>query len=239
MRVCVARIAVAAVLFAASPARAEAPTVEVAAQVHLDRGVAAFHAGDYATAHRELRAAHELVPDLPNPYRWLAFTEVQLGDCRSALVNIDGFLSRTRPDDPRRAELRRLYELCAQTGVLAIASRPTGAALRIDGALVGTTPYRALSMRAGAHLIVAEHPGFDPAERSVVVPAAGQLAVTLELSPAVPARTSVVHRWWFWPAVAGAALVVAGGAYVLATRGDGISELPPITCRPTGCDGGS
>jgi len=81
------RAAAASILVLALAAgRARADAVEDAARVHLDRGIAAFRAGDYPRAHRALTAASELVPDKPNPYRWLALTEVQLGDCRGALV---------------------------------------------------------------------------------------------------------------------------------------------------------
>jgi hypothetical protein len=131
------------VVLAAATARAD--TVEDAARVHLDRGVAAFRAGDYARAHRELTAASELVPDKPNPYRWLALTAVQLGDCRRALVDIEAFLSRVPEDDERVPEIVRLRELCQRTGALRVASSPPRASLRIDGAIAGTTPHRAPS----------------------------------------------------------------------------------------------
>lgn len=224
----------AALALAAPLARAE--SVEQAAQAHLDRGVAAFREGDYAAAHRAFLAAHELVPDKPNPHRWLALTEVQLGDCHDALIHIDGFLSRVPPDDARRAELVRLRELCERTGVLAVRSTPPGAQLRLDGMIVGATPFRALSMRAGAHVVVAEKPGYASASRSIVVPAAGELDVHLALSPE---RASITRRWWFWTVVAGAAVAVAGVGYY-ATRDPGDAQLPPITCGPMGCrPGGS
>jgi hypothetical protein len=101
-------VALICVTFAV-PARADD---EAAALVHLDKGVAAFRAGDYAFAHGELTVARDLAPRKPNPYRWLALTEVQLGDCPHALGNIDDFLARVRDDDPRVGEMTRLRELC-------------------------------------------------------------------------------------------------------------------------------
>jgi hypothetical protein len=85
---------------------------EDAAQVHLDRGIAAFNAKDFTTARHELQAATELAPHKPNPYRWLALTEVQLNDCEHAVVDIDAFVARVPTGDPRIAELARLRELC-------------------------------------------------------------------------------------------------------------------------------
>lgn len=110
MRALVVVIAIA--LVPSSTALAD-PT-EDAALVHLDRGIAAFNAKDFQRALRELTAAHELVPDKANPYRWLALTEIQLGDCKSALVHIEGFLSRVPPTDPRVAEMTRWRALCRQ-----------------------------------------------------------------------------------------------------------------------------
>ena len=85
---------------------------EAAALQHLDKGVAAFRAGDYAFAHGELTLARDLAPAKPNPYRWLALTEVQLGDCPHALGNIESFLARVPDNDPRVGEMTRLRELC-------------------------------------------------------------------------------------------------------------------------------
>jgi hypothetical protein len=213
---------------------AHADVAKDAAQLHLDRGITAFRAGDFTLAHRELTAARDLVPHKPNPHRWLALTEVQLGDCAKALASIDAFTTRVPTDDPRLAELVRLRELCARTGVLAVTSTPPQAALRIDGAVVGTTPYRGLSMRAGSHVIVAEKPGFVAASRSIIVPAGGELAVRLDLAPST---APITRRWWFWAATAGA-LAIAGTVIYFATSDDPPTLLPPIQCDPLGCQPG-
>ncbi len=232
MRASAATILVVAL--AAGAARAD--TVEDAARVHLDRGVAAFRAGDYARAHRELTAASELVPDRPNPYRWLALTEVQLGDCRRALVNIEAFLSRVPDDDERVPEIVRLRELCQRTGALRVESTPPRASLRIDGAIVGTTPYRAPSLQAGPHVLVAEKPGFATQSRDVVLAAGGELDVRFALSPV---RAPVTRRWWFWAAIGGAALTATAAIAYAASGDGGPTPLPPIDCDPTGCRPGA
>jgi hypothetical protein len=229
MRAVVASIAVATVALLAAPVRAD--PAEQAALLHLDRGVAAFRAGDYTRAHREFQAASELAPDRPNPYRWLALTEVQLGDCRRAVVSADGFLSRVRADDPRAAELVRLRGLCQRTGVLLVDSAPPGAALRIDDAVVGRTPYRALSMRAGAYKLVAEKPGHQTAERSIIVQPGRELAIRFELARS---RRPITRRWWFWPAVVGVAAAVTT-SIVIASSGPEEALLPPIRCDANGC----
>jgi tetratricopeptide (TPR) repeat protein len=108
MRALVLVIAIALVL----PSSAVADTTEETALAHLDRGIAAFNAKDFQRALGELTAAHELVPDKANPYRWLALTEIQLGNCPAALGHIDGFLARVPPEDARVAEMTRWRDFC-------------------------------------------------------------------------------------------------------------------------------
>jgi hypothetical protein len=99
-----------AVILAASHARAE--DKDAIALDHLDRGIAAYRIGDYDTAHRELGLAQELAPEHPNPYRWLALTEIKQGDCRDAIVHIEAFLSRVPVGDARAPELLAARQQC-------------------------------------------------------------------------------------------------------------------------------
>jgi hypothetical protein len=222
------RASVLAIVLAARIASADA--VEDA-QAHLDRGIAAFEKGDFLAAHAELEAANKLVPEKPNPYRWLALAEVQLGDCTRALANIEAFLARVDAGDPRRAEMQRLRELCGRTGTVSIRTTPTRAQLRIDGAHVGTAPYRSGAFAAGEHTVVADAPGYERLSRSLVVAPRSTVDLHLELSRP---RTSIVNRWWFVPAIVGATIIVTG-AVILATRDDDEPTLPGITCDAGGC----
>ncbi len=103
---------------------ARADDTEAAAQVHLDRGVAAFGAGDFTLALHELQIVVELVPHKPNPYRWLALTEIQQGDCAHARLDVDSFLARVATDDARIPELVRARDACQQRGVPQITTLP-------------------------------------------------------------------------------------------------------------------
>lgn len=226
MRWLVASILVATV--GAAPVAADA--TETTALFHLRRGVAAFQRGDYLTARDELTIANRLVPERANPYRWLALTAVQLGDCQAARVHAEGFLGRAAPDDPRAPELVRLRELCERTGALTVTSTPDHAELRLDGVVGGATPYVTRSLRAGTHTLRVDHPGRAAATRTVLVPSGGELTVALRL-PA-PARP-LYRRWWVWAAVAGTA-AVATTAIVLTTD-DAPATLPPIHCDALGC----
>jgi hypothetical protein len=105
-------------------AGAAAADEETAAQVHLDRGIAAYGAGDFVLAQKELAIAVELVPHKPNPYRWLALAEIQLGNCAHARLDVDSFIARVAADDPRIPELVRARDACKQKGVPKIVERP-------------------------------------------------------------------------------------------------------------------
>ena len=204
---------------------------EKTALAHLDKGVAAFRAGKFTDALRELTIAHDLAPDKPNPFRWLALTEIQLGDCASALGHITEFLARVPPADERVAEMARWKELCSRTGVLRVDSVPSAATLHIDGAVVGTTPYRSLAMRSGSHTLVADRAGFRSASRTIDLAAGSDLDVKLTLQREQP---GITERWWFWPAVGVVAVGIAGGVVYAAARG-GTPVVPPLHCTSAGC----
>ena len=176
------RIAVVAIVVMTLRVHAVADATDDAALLHLDRGIAAFDAKDFATAQHELSIAHELAPTKANPYRWLALTEIQLGDCAIALPHIDGFLSRVTANDARIPEMTRWREFCL---------RSTDNPQQVTGTrALSTTP-----------------PTDDQ-----------------------PLRT----RWWFWPAVGGAALAITGVVVYAATHAEE-NTLPPIHCTTTGC----
>jgi hypothetical protein len=221
---------VAAALLAATPAAAD--PAEDAALAHLDRGVAAYRARDFARAHDELLEASRLAPDRPNPYRWLALAEVELDDCQSALVNIEGFLSRVPTGDTRIPELVALRDRCLHTGKVTIESTPGGAAIRIDdGPVIATTPARRLVMPVGAHSVTLSRPGFVSRTARIDVHAFGTDFATFHLS--AERSTPLVRRWWFWAAVAATTIAAAGVTYTL-TR-DAPTRLPAVICDANGC----
>lgn len=111
------------------------------ALAHLERGVAAYRTGDFAHAHSELTAAQQLAPDRPNPYRWLALTEVELGDCRSASVHVESFLARVSPADPRVTEMLAVRRRCIASSTPQVEPAPT-ATIQIESAPRDRPLYR-------------------------------------------------------------------------------------------------
>jgi hypothetical protein len=203
----------------------------------LDRGVAAYHAHDLARAIGELVAASRLVPSWPDPYRWLALAEAEAGDCPSAAINVAAFAARVAPGDRRLPELSALRDRCLHTGELHVESAPTGATIRVDdGPPVGTTAQR-LTLRAGAHTISVEKPGFEPGSQRVEVdPLAvryARFALTAERPP------PLAQRWWFWAAIGGgivATILVLNAAHEASQPlGRSAGGLPGVTCDASGC----
>jgi hypothetical protein len=222
----------------ADPTEADA---ENRALAHLDRGVAAFRAGDFAEARGELAEAQRLAPDRPNPYRWLAMTEVELGDCRSALASVEGFLSRVPADDPRVADVIAVRGRCVSTGTLRVESTPSGAAIRVDGgAPIARTPTPDLTIHAGSHRLTIEKPGYlaqtEPLEVRAMQVTSARYALIVDRGADRGADRDdrpIYRRWWFWAAAGAVAITTAGVTYAL-TR-DRAARLPPVTCDPAGC----
>ncbi len=171
----------------------------------LDRGIAAFDAKDFATAEREFTAAHDLVPDKANPYRWLALAEIQLGDCQSAVEHIEGFLARVPANDERVAEMTRWREFCRR--------QPPGPQPQGQG------PQPPQGQQSQGQ------PSHDT--QLTGTQNLGQPPVRSDEKP-------VYNRRWFWPVIGGAAVIATGAIVFAATRGDE-TMLPPIQCNDAGC----
>jgi len=130
----------AAGLARAEPAPAADRPVEQLALDHLDRGVAAYRAGELVRAHAEFAEASRLAPDRPNPYRWLALTEAALGECAAARVHVESFLSRVPPEDPRVPEVAALRERCLAPGPTTAAAVTSTAAVHRGAAAPTEAP---------------------------------------------------------------------------------------------------
>jgi hypothetical protein len=209
-----------------------ADPVDDSALSHLDRGAAAYRARDFARAVDELTQANRLVPDWPDPYRWLALTQAEIGECQSALRNVDAFVSRVHPWDSRVPELLALRDRCGHTGNLTIESAPDGATIRVDdGPPIGVTPAKRLAMRVGPHTVIVEKPGFESQSRRIDVRAfdAGNATFVLQATRDTP----LLQRWWFWVGLGAVAITAIVFTYDANRSPD--PRLPVVTCSPSGC----
>ena len=67
------------------------------------------------------------------------------------------------------------------TGAVAVESRPAGASVFLDGALVGTTPVTMSQVAAGEHVIRLEHNGYRRWSSSIIVVGGARNRVTASL----------------------------------------------------------
>ena len=102
-------------------------------------------------------------------------------DARPAGTTVSFQLARVRgPERPAAAASRP----GAKTGALRVESRPSGAAVLIDGRIVGTTPLQISDLEPGAHEVRLELPGHRPwaTTRTIVAGQSVRVAASLEES---------------------------------------------------------
>jgi serine/threonine protein kinase len=126
---------------------------------------------------RSAGAAPQTIRDLP-------FGAYVLRATRSGYVSgsEEVTLSRGTPWRNVTIRLQPAPASVAQTGSLAVNSRPPGARVTVDGRAVGATPLRLPSVSVGSHTVRLELDGYTPISTTVVIKAGAQtpLAVTLE-----------------------------------------------------------
>lgn len=91
----------------------------------------------------------------------------------------------------------------ASSGLIRVTSPVVGAAVSIDGKLVGIVPAES-AVAPGSHKIALARDGYEKAETSAVIAAGERKEVDVPMAE----RSSILGRWWFWTAVG---VVAAGG----------------------------
>jgi hypothetical protein len=99
-------------------------------------------------------------------------------DARSAGTTVSFQLARVRgPERPAPAVARP----GAKTGALRVESRPSGAAVLIDGRVVGTTPLQISDLEPGPHQVRLELPGHRPWATTATIVAGQSVRVAASL----------------------------------------------------------
>ena len=99
-------------------------------------------------------------------------------DARSAGTTVSFQLARVRgPERPAPAAAKP----GAKTGVLRVESRPSGAAVLIDGRVVGTTPLQISDLEPGTHQVRLELPGHRPWATTTTIVAGQSVRVAASL----------------------------------------------------------
>lgn len=176
-------LAIALVVVTLVSGRAQAGDRLEAARYFDQLGVRAYAEGRYAEARLYFHQAYE--NGGPPSELWnIAKCELQLGDARSAVNILDGYLSRDDlpPEDRREAE-KLLADIKRRPSQLSIASAPGRASVKIDDQLVGTTPLTT-TVAPGAHSIHLEEPGGGTFDRTITAEYGLPMALGAELGTA-------------------------------------------------------
>lgn len=104
----------------------------------------------------------------------------------------------------------RAPEVAPTTAAIAIASKPAGASLTLDGKPLGTSPWSGV-IAAGGYRLRAHLDGHIDHTQELVVTAGQDREVTIDLMalPPPPGPKPIYKKWWFWAGVGGGAVAAA------------------------------
>ena len=91
-------------------------------------------------------------------------------------------------DDPLPTPVR--FVLQPTAAGLRVASDPSGATVRVDGAVVGATPLSGFAATPGSHVVLVEAKGYRPWTQRVVLGAGTEVSLSPTLAPAVTQSAS-------------------------------------------------
>lgn len=148
-------------------------------------GVRAYAEGRYAEAKLYFRQAYE--NGGPPSELWnIAKCELQIGEARSAVNILEGYLSRDDlPADDRREAEKLLADIKRRPSQLSIASAPGRASVKVDDQLVGTTPLTT-TVAPGTHSVHLEDPSGGTFDRTITAEYGLPIALGAEIGSSDP-----------------------------------------------------
>lgn len=197
-------------------------------------GLEYFEQRNWLRAAKAFRLAFE---DDPNTI--LAYNAGRSFEYAGDLDNAVAFYQKALDLDPDadlkdRIErtLERLGNLQARTttgeevGLLDVASKPSGALVKVDGVVVGETPYQA-AHPVGTYEVSVELEGFSDYERDVELEASKEVIIDVQLSAS--------GRFWTWISLASTLATAGGGVGLGLLAENALSDArDPVTRRDPG-----
>ncbi len=193
----------------------------------LDEGTRQFtEDADYEGARQSFEESYRIAPGW-KALNGIALTYQEQGRYLDALETYERLRTEFGASltDSQRATIdKRVHELEARIGVLAIDAQQTGVRVFVDGREIGQGPLsRKIRVTPGAHLVVATLAGHDAYSGTIEIGAKQAIPVQIDLAPE-HVRVVVQHReakfarrfarWIPWAVGAGgAALLLAGGTF--------------------------
>jgi hypothetical protein len=179
---------------AGSQALAADGDAKAAAREHFQKGLTAYDDQRFGEAAEEFEAAYRLSPAFKLLYN-IGQVNVALGRSVEAVDAFDKYLKQGAsaiPEQRRQEVSEEIEKQRGRIGTISVRTLPGGASIRLDGALVGTTPLAsALRVTAGRHVVEAALAGHAAETREISVGGRSNesLEITLEAvtTPAPPA----------------------------------------------------
>ena len=108
---------------------------------------------------------------------------IRAGDSREPVVvtpDVNVYTSGTAPV-PYDSDVDKKEDANVRYGFLDIVSRPEGASVKLDGALIGMTPLRKLKLKEGFYTIEILKEGYQPWQNEIRVIGESEISVSPEL----------------------------------------------------------
>lgn len=161
-----------------------ASNAKAEADAHFQKGVAAWKDRRFWEAAEEFEEAYRLSPAFQVLYN-IGRANVALGHSAEALDAFQKYLdaggSAISPERRREIEAE-LEKQRARVGGITVRTEPEGAEVRLDGKLVGKTPFDGpLRVTMGAHTIEAQIDGRLPQNRDLNVDGGAEMQIDLKL----------------------------------------------------------
>jgi len=150
------------------------------AKEHFQKGIALVKEGAFDKAVIELGESYRLNP-LPIVLYNLAICHDKLHQYAKAVTYFQQFLDEAKEADAEKkpAVAKRIEKLIPFLGVLDLEVRPAGAAVFINGELVGTAPVGSVILETGLHVIAVAAEGRPPVQQKVTIVSGETVTVTI------------------------------------------------------------
>jgi len=175
------------------PARESEPAQRAAAL--RDTGNQAMLEMRYVDALSSYQQSATLDPAYVGVLYSIARAHQMLGEFAEALSTLERFEHQATPETKAKVgQLDRLFaELRARVGSLQLSCNIPGARVLLRDKVIGITPLPPTRLAAGSATLELELDGFFPMRREIVIPAAGSLALELELHARSSSGLLIVH----------------------------------------------
>jgi hypothetical protein len=233
-------------LVTASPAGAQDLLAADEAERHTDEaralfgeGVSLVAEGRFAEAEAKFREALAL-HDAPSIRANLASVLFEQGEYPEATTLAEAIAAdESAPAETRESARLLVEQIRAAAGFVRVGELPEGSGEVAIDAYVLPAPTAETAVTVGAHVATLTSEGTERARTPFAVTTAGEhMTIELEseaaaladvpMEPAAPVEPPITDQWWFWTAIGGSVVLVAGVAIAVGVGvGSGGSVVEP------------